>query len=73
MNEIQYTTERLWAGNLGNAFVVLSFVAAILSFITYYLSAKNSGFIKLARFAFNLHGFSVIGIATTLFFKCMDP
>lgn len=72
MTDIQYIGERLWAGHLGNGFVVLSFVAAILSFITYYLSSKNSDFIKLARVAFNLHGFAVIGIIGTLFFMLFN-
>lgn len=64
--------ERLWAGHLGNGFVVLSFVAAFLSFVAYYLSVKNMSLVKLARFAFNLHGFSVIGIAGTMFFMLFN-
>jgi tRNA G18 (ribose-2'-O)-methylase SpoU len=62
MNDIQYTLERLWAGQLGNGFIVLSFVSAFLAFIAFYLSSKNSGYLKLARFAFNLHGFAVVGM-----------
>ncbi|MGZ4043523.1 MAG: cytochrome c biogenesis protein CcsA, partial [Bacteroidia bacterium] len=72
MNEIKYIGERLWAGNLGNAFVVLSFVAALLSCLCYFLSFKNKDFVKLARLAFNIHGFSVIGIAGTLFFMLFN-
>lgn len=64
--------ERLWAGNLGNGFIVLSFVAALLSFISFYLSSKNPGFVKLARIAFNLHGFAVIGIIGTLFYMLFN-
>ncbi len=67
MNEIKYIGERLWPGQIGNAFIVLSFATALLSFISFYLSYKNKDFIKLARFAFNLHGFSVFGIIGTLF------
>ncbi|MCE3259375.1 MAG: cytochrome c biosis factor, partial [Bacteroidetes bacterium] len=70
--EIQNIGERLWAGHIGHAFVILSFVAALLSFLTYFLSAKNQDFLKLARFSFNLHGFSVIGIAGTLFFMLFN-
>lgn len=72
MNDIQYISERLWAGNLGNAFVVLSFVGALLSFFAYYLSSKNISFIKLARIAFNVHGFAVIGIIGTMFFMLLN-
>ncbi len=67
MNEIKYIGERLWAGQLGNAFVVLSFVTALLSFISFYLAFKNKNFISLARIAFNVHAFSVLGIIGTLF------
>lgn len=72
MNEIQYMGERLWAGHLGNGFLVLSFVSAFLAFICFYLSSKNAGYIKIARIAFNIHGFSVIGIAATLFFMLFN-
>jgi cytochrome c-type biogenesis protein CcmF len=72
MNAIEYVGERLWAGQLGNAFVALSFVAALLSFVSYYLSFKNNSFLKLARFAFNLHALAVIGIICTLFFMLLN-
>lgn len=72
MNLTNNFGERLWAGNLGNAFVVLSFVAALLSCISFYLASKNADFKKLARFAFNVHGFSVLGIAGTLFFMLFN-
>src|SRR6478609_951223 len=72
MKDIEYIGEHLWAGYLGNGFVVLSFVAALLSCAAYYLSSKNSSFIKLARLAFNVHGFSVLGIASTLFFMLFN-
>ncbi|PBQ31143.1 hypothetical protein CNR22_04975 [Sphingobacteriaceae bacterium] len=72
MTFINTVGERLWAGNLGNAFIILSFVAALLSFLSFYLSYKNNEFVKLARFAFNLHGFAVIGIIGTLFYMLFN-
>ena len=72
MKEIEYIGERLWAGHLGNAFVVLSFVAALLSCISFYLSSKNSEFIRMARIAFNLHGFAVLGIIATMFVMLLN-
>jgi len=72
MNSIEYVGERLWAGNLGNAFVVLSFVAALLSFFSYYISSKDRSLLQLARFAFNLHSLAVIGIISTLFFMLFN-
>ena len=67
MNEIEFVGEHLWAGQLGHAFVVLSFVAALLATVSYALSFRSSEYVKIARFAFNLHSFSVVGIALTLF------
>ncbi|MBX3163789.1 MAG: cytochrome c biogenesis protein CcsA [Bacteroidetes bacterium] len=72
MSNITYIGEHLWAGHLGNGFVVLSFIAALLSCATYYLSSKNSNLIKLARFTFNLHALAVVGIAATLFFMLFN-
>ncbi|WP_317898249.1 cytochrome c biogenesis protein CcsA [Aurantibacillus circumpalustris] len=72
MNNIEYADERLWAGNLGNGFIVLSFVAALLSCLSFYFSFKDSSLLKLARFSFNLHGFSVLGIIGTLFYMLLN-
>jgi cytochrome c-type biogenesis protein CcmF len=72
LNEIKYIGERLWAGHLGNAFVVLSFTAAFLSLVAFYLAYKNNSFLKIARHAFNVHCFAVIGIAGTLFFMLFN-
>jgi cytochrome c-type biogenesis protein CcmF len=72
MNTIEYVGERLWAGHLGNAFVALSFVAALVSFVSYYLAGKDTSFIKLARLSFNVHGFAVIGIIGTLFWMLLN-
>jgi cytochrome c-type biogenesis protein CcmF len=72
LNKIEQIAERTWAGDLGNAFVVLSFCTALLSFISFYLSYKDKSYLKLARISFNLHGFSVIGIAGTLFFMLFN-
>ena len=62
----------MWAGHLGNAFVVLSFVAALLSCLAYVLATRNNHYLRLARQAFLLHGLSVIGIAGTLFFMLFN-
>lgn len=72
MSTIDYAGERLWAGNLGNACIVLSFVAALLSLFSYYLSSKNTNLIKTARYAFNLHSISVLGIIATLFYMLFN-
>ncbi len=72
MNTIDYVGERIWAGQLGNGFVVLSFVAALLSLVTYYLSVKDASFLKIARMAFNLQAIAVLGIVATMFFMLFN-
>ena len=72
MNIIDYVGERLWIGHIGNGFVVLSFVSALLACILFYISAKNKNHLNFARLAFNLHSISVLGIAGTLFFMLFN-
>jgi cytochrome c-type biogenesis protein CcmF len=72
MNEIQYLNEHPIPGMLGNFFVVLSFVSAIFATVAYYLSTRSAGiedvWKKPARWAFYVHGISVIGVVGTLLF-----
>jgi cytochrome c-type biogenesis protein CcmF len=72
MKEITYAGEHVWAGQLGNAFVVLSLVAALLSLVAYVLSSSDRSYLKLARIGFNTHAFAVIGIIGTLFFMLFN-
>lgn len=68
---MKYIGEHLWLGNIGNAFVVLSFVAALASTIAYYFYSKEelaTHWKKFAGWCFSLHSFAVVGIAGTLFF-----
>jgi cytochrome c-type biogenesis protein CcmF len=74
LNNITYTGEHLLLGQLGNAFVFLSFAAALLAAFAYFRSAQNDElengpWKKLGRIAFYTHSLAVIGIMTTLF--CM--
>lgn len=72
MNQASNITKHLWAGQLGNGFVVLSFVAAFLSCIAYYLAYKDSTYKKLARISFNIHSFAVLGIIATMFYMLVN-
>lgn len=71
-SSIEYIGEHIWAGKLGNGFVVLSFVAALLSFITFCLSTKKSEFLSFARITFKIHAVAVVGIAVTLFYMLLN-
>jgi len=67
--------ERLWVGQVGNGFVVLSLVAALLATFSYYFSSKdglNSEWKKIANYSFIIHTISIIGIAATLFFMLFN-
>src|ERR1700740_3664276 len=69
--QINYIGEHVWAGKLGNFFVVLSFAAALLSTISYFFWTKNPlelSWKKLGRLGFRLHSLGVAGIVCTLFF-----
>lgn len=75
MDKVIYTGEHLWVGNLGNAFIVLSLVSAIVATIAYYFYSKetlNREWKKFARFSFSVHSISVLGIAGTLFFMLFN-
>lgn len=74
--EINYVGEHLWAGKTGNFFVVLSFVAALLSSLSYFIYSlnekENFSWKSLARKSFFLHAFAVFGIIGTLFYMLLN-
>lgn len=75
MENIQYIGEHLWIGNIGNAFVYLSLISAIVATVAYYFFAKdglNSDWKSFARNSFTIHTISVVGIAGTLFFMLFN-
>lgn len=71
--EIQYIGEHLVFGQLGNALIILSFVAALLSTASWWISIKSDEFernawVKLAKTSFWIHAVSVIGIIVLIYF-----
>ncbi|MBP6825650.1 MAG: cytochrome c biogenesis protein CcsA [Saprospiraceae bacterium] len=71
---MEYIGEQLLPGKLGHMFVVLSFVAALLSTVTYFIAtqrrqtADSEGWRNLGRLGFLLHGIAVAGIIGSLFY-----
>lgn len=69
-----FLNEHLLPGKFGQLFVVLSFVAALLSSVTYFMSVKtintqsNAAWFKLGRLSFHIHTFSVFSIFSILFY-----
>jgi cytochrome c-type biogenesis protein CcmF len=69
----------LLIGQIGHLFVIISFVASIVAAIAYYFASQNSdstlskkeleinSWKKMARLAFGVHAFSVIGVVVVLF------
>jgi cytochrome c-type biogenesis protein CcmF len=69
---MEYIGEHLLIGKVGNLFVILSFVFALLASISYFFAARDNAealsWKKIASWSFRFHGFSVFGIVMTLFF-----
>jgi cytochrome c-type biogenesis protein CcmF len=68
---MEYIGEHLQIGIIGNVFVILSFVCALVASIAYFFAARDNdesaSWKRMGRIAFRLHGFSVFGIVVTLF------
>lgn len=72
---INYIGEHLLPGKLGDFFVFASFVAALLSFISYAFATsqkQDTSWKTIARWAFRAHSISVIGIVCTLFYMLLN-
>ncbi|MCW3101796.1 MAG: cytochrome c biosis factor [Bacteroidetes bacterium] len=68
---MEYIGEHLVIGKVGNVFVILSFVFALLASVSYFFAARDNdeapSWRNIARWSFRIHGFSVFGIVGTLF------
>jgi cytochrome c-type biogenesis protein CcmF len=67
---IHFNNEHLFIGNFGHFAVVLSFVASLISFVSYAISVnhKDSAFLKLGRIMFYVHSVAVAAIFFSLFY-----
>ena len=66
---IEYVGEHPFYGQLGEALIALSFVAALLSTFSYYFSFRTNKihFQSLARASFSVHSLALASAAITLF------
>lgn len=70
----QFLNEHRWPGYIGQAFIVLAFVAALMSAISYFISTRSrlpfneDSWRKLGRKLFTVHAVSTFGIFLTLFY-----
>ncbi len=70
---MEYQGEHLLPGQIGHLCTVLSFVAALLAAVAYYLAVQRRerpdgpGWLQLGRGAFFAHGLAVLGVVAALF------
>jgi len=74
MEEINFIGERLLPGKVGNFFIVLAFVSAIFTALSYFFSTNitddrtKRSWKTMGRIGFGLHGLSIVAIIAILFF-----
>ena len=68
---IEYIGEHILVGTIGQAFISIAFVAALLSAFSFYKASKSetskNEWTPLARGTFYIHGLSIIGIIVCMF------
>jgi len=68
---MEYIGEHLLIGKVGNVFVILSFVFALIASISYFFASRDNeealSWKRIARISFRIHGVAVFGIVATLF------
>jgi cytochrome c-type biogenesis protein CcmF len=71
---MEFIGERLLVGQIGHFFVILSFVAALLSSFSFFKATQEragdgfASWLKIGRYSFGLHSISTLGIILSLFF-----
>jgi len=74
MEEIQYIGEHLLPGQIGRLAILISFVTSILATVAYFLATQKrntpefSGWRRIARTAFVIHGISIFIVIGTIFY-----
>ena len=75
MNNISYTGEHLWLGQVGHFAIILGFIAALLSGYAYFVSTKNrndgalsQSWKLIGRYSFMVHGVMILSLIGLLFF-----
>jgi cytochrome c-type biogenesis protein CcmF len=83
MPDIQYIGENLLPRQMGHFAIVLSFVAALLAAIAYFISTQNSiknpentegvnSWQRIGRWSFGVHGVSVITVIGMMFYVMIN-
>ncbi|MGB0403404.1 MAG: heme lyase CcmF/NrfE family subunit [Salibacteraceae bacterium] len=66
---MEYIGEHLLIGKIGNLFIIIAFISALFSSISYFIGQQKSDqtWVVFGRRLFFLHGIALIGIVATLF------
>lgn len=73
-----FVGEHLWLGHLGHFFLVVSFIASLLAFVAYAAAeftkphADKASWRTIGRWAFSIHGVSVLGVFVMLFVMILN-
>ncbi|MCC7301936.1 MAG: cytochrome c biogenesis protein CcsA [Bacteroidia bacterium] len=71
MEDITYISERTWAGITGHAFLLIAFIAALISSYAYFRAARRPGedaWLRLGRITWLFHALGVLLAIALLFF-----
>lgn len=77
MDQFQFIGENLLPGKIGQFFIVLAFVASLLSTVAYFFAVKNKNeqdrsWVNIGRYAFFINVLSIVGIGVTLFYLILN-
>ncbi len=72
--DIQYIGEHTFPGQLGNFFVVLALVSAMVAGVAYFFATQknDADWQKLGRISFWIHSFSVVAVIGTVFYLILN-
>ncbi len=71
---VSYVGEHLWPKQIGHIFIILSFVAALMSAFAFFLATQRrklpefSGWRTIGRISFGVHGLSIFTVIGTIFY-----
>jgi len=69
MLTIQYTGETLWPGQLGHAFILISFISCVFAAYAFYRdTSSDQNWNKLGRIGFYIHSFTTLGLIGIIFY-----
>jgi len=75
---MEFEGEHLWIGKLGHLFIVLAFVASILSTIAYFIAARKTdileknSWLKFSRIVFLTQLFSLLAVFVIIYSICAN-